>query len=377
MPKLIICGDVLPTDINMKMFEDGSIENIISPEILKIIRQADYRVANLEGCFTDGNEPIIKTGPNLKASVKAFDGFKKIGFDMVGLANNHSMDYGVEGLTSTIDLLDKNCISWCGVGKTLSEAYREHIAEIGNKRVGFIALAESEFTIAQKNSPGAACFDDLDSPDFISSVKKNVDYLVVLYHGGKEYYRYPAPYVQKRCRKLVDKGANLVVTQHSHCVGCMEDYNSGTIVYGQGNFLLSRGPDNDYRKSGLILSVDLESGGLELNVVMRDGVGIRLANENEYQEVKDAFLKRSSDIKVEGFVDQNYRSFADSLFSTYQIQSLGKVAAYLEKVKALKFATKLYGADNMLAILNTLRCEAHRDVYIQGLINKLSEQMKE
>ena len=42
-------------------------------------------------------------------------------------------------------------------------------------------------------------------------LKKQCDYVIVLYHGGKEHYRYPSPYLQKVCRKIVDKGADIVV----------------------------------------------------------------------------------------------------------------------------------------------------------------------
>ena len=59
-------------------------------------------------------------------------------------------------------------------------------------------------------------------------------------NGGKEHYRYPSPDLQKICRKFIDKGADLVVCQHSHCIGCEEKYNHGTIVYGQWNFLFDR-----------------------------------------------------------------------------------------------------------------------------------------
>lgn len=61
----------------------------------------------------------------------------------------------------------------------------------------------------------------------------------MLYHGGKEYYRYSSPNLQKTCRKMTEKGADLVLCQHSHCIGSYEEYNDSTILYGQGNFIFN------------------------------------------------------------------------------------------------------------------------------------------
>ena len=75
----------------------------------------------------------------------------------------------------------------------------------------------------------------------------------------KEHYRYPSPYLQKVCRKMVEKGANLVVCQHSHCIGSYETYNNSTIVYGQGNFIFNK-HDNEYWNSSLLIKLRFEKG---------------------------------------------------------------------------------------------------------------------
>ena len=57
-----------------------------------------------------------------------------------------------------------------------------------------------------------------------------------MYHGGKEHCRYPSPRLRNLCREMVLCGADVVIAQHSHCIGCYEEYEDGHIVYGQGNF---------------------------------------------------------------------------------------------------------------------------------------------
>ena len=130
-----------------------------------------------------------------------------------------------------------------------------------------MAVSEHEFTIASENSAGANSFDPLDSLDQISNLKKEVDYLIILYHGGKEYYRFPTPYLQRVCRKIVDKGANLVVCQHSHCIGAFEDYKNSKIIYGQGNFIFDREDriNKDCSQTSLLIEICLDKNIISIN----------------------------------------------------------------------------------------------------------------
>ena len=64
-------------------------------------------------------------------------------------------------------------------------------------KIGIYACAENEFTIATDTTAGANPFDPFESLDHIQNLKRSCDYVIVLYHGGKEHYRYPSPYLQK------------------------------------------------------------------------------------------------------------------------------------------------------------------------------------
>lgn len=66
-------------------------------EILDLFENSALSLANLEGTFTDGNMSIKKSGPNIKALIKSFEGYKTLKLNCVSMANNHVMDYGTEG----------------------------------------------------------------------------------------------------------------------------------------------------------------------------------------------------------------------------------------------------------------------------------------
>jgi len=364
----------LPSKGNLEAFESEKIINVFDNNILNIFNDADISIANLEGCFYDGNFPgIVKQGPCLKASKKSFEGYKKLNLTAVGMANNHCLDYGQEGLDSTLALLEKNKISYFGAGANIKCAKKPLIISKEGYKVGFIGIAEHEYTIATDTTCGAASFDELYTLDDIEETKTKVDFLVVLYHGSKEYYRYAIPYVQKRCRRFIEKGADLVLCQHSHCIGCQEMYQSGIIIYGQGNFCFDE-EVTEYTKDGLLVKVELPQKRVDIIPIVNEGVRVRFANEHEKKVILQEFNKRSEQIKIPGFVDKEYQKFSDSMIPLYDRWGSGKLGYALRKFHFNRLYKKLFSSTYDVDMLNVLQCEAHRDLYIKALGDRLNSQ---
>ena len=55
-----------------------------------------------------------------------------------------------------------------------------------------------------------------------SIINLECDYLIVLYHGGVQEYRFPTPKLSIICKRMCDKGADLVICQHSQEKGFIE-----------------------------------------------------------------------------------------------------------------------------------------------------------
>ena len=372
--KIIIGGDLVPTASNYKLFEEGNVKNLIGEELLEKLNNAEFTIFNLEVPLTDVQHPIVKCGPNLIAPTATIKGLKAINLHFFGLANNHILDQGVEGLISTIRVLEDAGIEYSGVGSNLADAEKPFIKEISGRKIGIYCCAEHEFSIATETEPGANPFDPLVSLDHVKALKKEADYVIVLYHGGKEHYRYPSPYLQKVCRRLVDKGADLVVCQHSHCVGCEEKYGSGTIVYGQGNFLFDNS-NSEFWQTGLLIGLNENFEVLYYPIVKAKNT-VRLADEGKSKEILDAFYNRSEAIKSPDFVEKEYLKFADSFCNTYLGAFFGKktiLSRILNKLtRGRMFKAMLrnkYSKINMVQIANYVECEAHRELMLKGLSN--------
>ncbi len=371
---IIIGADIVPTASNAQLFAQGDCETLFGPELLRFLSESDYRIANLEVPLTDRQSPITKYGPNLIAPVSSAKGLKALGFDLLAMANNHIMDQDVQGLESTVKALEDNGIAHVGAGKGLSEARTPHFFSAGGKRFGVYACAEHEFSIAGDEKAGANPFDPLESPDHVAEMKKQCDYAIVLYHGGKEYYRYPSPGLRKVCRKLVEKGADLVLCQHSHCIGSGEEYLHGTIIYGQGNFLFDDG-ENEYLNTGLLVVIG-EDKKITYLPIEKKGNGVRLAEGKNAEEILNGFLSRSGEIKKPGFIEKKYADFAKEKRDGYMLSFHGihknplfrlmnKLSGHRFQKKAADHYRRKYG----LAIRNYIECEAHRELVLKGLGN--------
>ncbi len=373
MPKLIIGADIVPTPSNQTIFENAHMEQIIDDGLFDVLKNADYRVFNLEVPLTDKEAPIKKCGPNLIASAKSVAGLKQLGIDFITLANNHILDQGEQGLWSTTKQLDSVGIAYAGVGHTPKEAERAHIVELDGQKVGIYCCAEHEFSIVTDKQSGANPFDPLESLDHISALKTQCEYVICLYHGGKEHYRYPSPNLQKVCRKIVEKGADLVICQHTHCIGCEEKWQQGTIVYGQGNFLFDCS-NSEFWQTSVLVSADITTGSVEYIPIRKDGNAVKLAQNGDRDKILYDMNFRTEQIKKAGFIDEQYKQFSKEMVNDYIICGdsalTNLIFRILNKISKHRLQTML--AQKKLvrykyALINQYECEAHRELILKGL----------
>ena len=371
--RILIGADIVPTLSNQQYFEEEQMEKIVDSRLFELLKKADYRVFNLEVPLTDKSMPIEKAGPNLIASVKSAVGLKQLGINFLTLANNHILDQGEQGLWSTMEQLDKNKISYAGVGHTYAEAAKSHIVEMEGKKIGFYCCAEHEFSIVSAKQAGANPFDPLESLDHIVALRAQCDYVICLYHGGKEHYRYPSPNLQKTCRKIVEKGADLVICQHTHCIGCEEKWQEGTIVYGQGNFLFDHS-ESEFWQTSVLVSVDTNTKKIEYIPLRKNGKGVRLAVEDDATKILTEMMQRSEEIKKEDFIEKQYRAFALQIRELYLKTGDPIATSFAFRVvnKLLRHKLMPWYLDRKLKknrrfLINFVECEAHREAYMNGI----------
>ena len=376
---IFLGGDIVPTRNNEHLFINGDGRRLLGDELLKELTDSDANIFNLETPLCDELTPIAKCGPNLHALSACVNGLRAMNITALGCANNHILDHGYDAMFLTKSICNEYGMDVFGIGKNLQEAAKPYVVKKNGKKVGIYACAEHEFTIATRKKAGANPYDPLYSFDHVEELKKACDYIIVMFHGGKEYFRYPSPEIQRICRRFIEKGADLVVTQHSHCIGCREDYLDGSIIYGQGNFLFDQNnkKNRSYYASGLLLKIEIFEKKIvkELPVVL-DGFGcISLAGGEERNIILSNYEKRSREIQKEGFIENAYAEFALRKIENYLRIPLGRINDnYLYRLINVALGHNLhniiFGRKHLLEILNMIECEAHRELWISGIKKK-------
>ena len=371
---IIIGADFVPTNSNTDLFINGDTTALVGDELKLLLDEASYRIFNLEIPLTDRTSPIMKEGPNLIAPTDTVEGYRALGVNLLTLANNHILDQDVQGLQSTVESLDSVGICHVGTGDDLNSAASPYIFSFNDKRIGVYACVEHEFSVAEEEKPGANPFDPLYSFDDVSDLRNKTDYVIVLYHGGKEHYRYPSPMLQKVCRRFIDKGANIVLCQHSHCIGCEEKYKDGTIIYGQGNFIFDDSDDECWQTS-MLVKID-ESFKISYVPLAKSGNGVRLADKQQGQEILKEFSLRSEEVKQPGFVERQYKQFADTYLDFYLRAISGRKSLWFRVLNKLSggyytswYLRRTYRKMNNVKISNYIDCEAHRELFSQAILN--------
>lgn len=361
--RIIVGADFVPSEFNIKEFEDGNVEALVGRELKEILDKADYRIFNLEIALADEDTPIKKGGVNLRAPTATINAYKAAGVDLLGISNNHVLDHGYPGFASTVKTVDEAGIARVGGGFSQSEASEPRIIELGGKKIGVYACCEHEFSWARDYGFGANGFDPLDTPDEIAAAKAQCDYLIVLYHGGKEHYRYPSPHLRKVCRKIVDKGADIVLCQHTHCIGTEEDYNGGKIIYGQGNFVFVKDrAEYNFEGwfSGMLVAIDIDESGVKYEYIP--------------YEMTDKGVTLSSDPSLLGGLRERSLEAADevAMAKTYAEFASGMIGSrYIKRMVGHPIDDEFI-ATRGTSIFSYLECEAHYEALVTGLKYALS-----
>ncbi len=348
--KTLFVGDICATPATEELYRSRNTQKLFG-DTVELFKNTDMNFINLECAITESDGAIRKFGPNLKSPLEMADVFAELKVTVAGISNNHTFDYGRVGARDTIEALTKAGIDYTGFGDDLASSKKNYIFEKDGERICIIAVCEHEYTYALDDRMGSRPFDEFETIEEIREAKKDADRVIVAYHGGKELCHYPSPRLMRACRAMIRAGADLVLCQHTHCLGAYESYNGGHILYGQGNFNFVKAvPMPDCWKEGLAVRYDTKANTVELipTVENETGDGIRLANEAEKARIL-ADIKKYSDSVSDGTWQDGWHEFC-----------IRTAPDYLKRIALV--ATE--GAtDSQNAILgHYIDCEAHLDL---------------
>lgn len=363
MGTIMIFGDICPDNNFRHLFDYGQF-GPFDQDVVSEISNSSLVIGNLECPATENKNPIVKCGPNLRAMPKDINLLRRIGFDVLSLANNHILDYGLLSVEETKRECEECGISTVGAGINADDASKPLIVEVEGKKVSILSFAEAEFNLATKTLPGANHFDPFLSYDEIEQSKQQSDYTIVLYHGGIEHYKFPSPLLQKKCRRMIDFGADVVICQHSHCIGTLEKHNGGTIIYGQGNSVFGFKNGNVAWNEGLIIFISLETKTVSFRVIEAKSDGISFLPEVISDKRIEQMLKESEILYNSDEVRGRWIEFCKSQAALYLPLLYGKSRAFniLNRLFHNGLINQSVSRKKRMITMNLIRCESHHDV---------------
>ena len=369
MSKIIIVGDLFPTETNAPYFTKGDIKSLFGEKLIQLFKEADLTICNLEGALTDHGGICKKTGPVKVAPTSAIEAYKLLGIDCCLLANNHATDGGHQGMIDTMRTLDNAGIRHIGAGKNENEIVRSFVKEVGGINIGFYNVSETMYNKPTNDTAGAWLYDEYVVCRELEQLKKQCDYLVVLYHGGIEKFHYPSPETRKRFHRMADCGADMILAQHTHCIGCEEYYNGSFLLYGQGDFLLKNFAPG-LTDTGLIVELVIENGQVQIKKHKVKSVDNLFVRYDEQQDLSE-FNSRSNKVGDEDYVYQELQKFCDKELRLYltAFKSPSKLRLRMKRFfpKAYKKWLYQYNERDLMFALHTLRSEQNRETAIVGI----------
>jgi poly-gamma-glutamate capsule biosynthesis protein CapA/YwtB (metallophosphatase superfamily) len=286
--QILFAGDVMLGRLVNEVLANAQFTYVWG-DTIDIIKRADFSLINLECPVSSKGKEWNKTFKvfHFRANLDAIQVLNSASIDYVSLANNHILDYDIEALLDTLDILDKNNISHSGAGRNLKEAmkpaiiekklklkpsnnhdsyYNVHNEEVNNNgskntiRIGLISLTDNEPEWEAKyDQAGINYIPTTLDPDiyyyrlqnYIENAKKQSDLVIVSSHVGPHFRETPSMKYVNFAHKIIDLGADIYWGHSNHMPQGIEFYkhndNNKIILYDCGDFIDDYAIDSNYR----------------------------------------------------------------------------------------------------------------------------------
>ncbi len=247
-------------------------------KITPLLEEADVVFGNLETPLTTRDSASLGRLVPIKTPPSMVEGVVEAGMDIVSLANNHTTDYGPEGLIDTMNILEEKQIQHVGGGRNFKESHEPKIIKKEGLKIAFLAYECTIWSFgaeAKERIPGVAKINvsplletpHIDKGDLqimkedVKNTKEKADVVVVSFHWGVDLSRTVAPHQKALAHDTIKAGADVVLGHHPHCLQGIEIYKGKLVCYSLGNILFDT--MFSYPQNTLIIETILSKNGLE------------------------------------------------------------------------------------------------------------------
>lgn len=297
--------------------------------IKQYISPADIAIGNLETTFA-GKERGYSNYPTFNSPEQLATNLRDLGLDVLCTTNNHSLDTGYSGLSSTLKFLDEAGISHMGTYD--SEASQNEILfkDVNGIKIAFLAYTYGTNGIpVPKDKP--YCINLIDKNLILKHLElakeQNPDLICVNMHWGVEYKTKQNSEQEELADFLFQNGVDIILGSHPHVLQPMEKktitLEDGTtkdcfVIYSLGNFISGQYQDNT--RNSVILNIECTKSG-ETNKTTIDSVSyvpiyMYKSSSSKTQKYKVLDIEKS----IENYENGTDKSIGESTYSTLKTE---------------------------------------------------------
>lgn len=369
---ILFTGDFCPHNRIETLSKQGDYAAIFN-DFINVFQNNDLNVTDIECPLTESKKRIPKTGPHQFAAPHTIQILKYANIGLATMANNHIMDCDAAGAIDTLNICKKINIATVGIGRTNEETRKPFSIVIKGKKIAILNFAENEFIKSPGGEMAVNPLNPVSNYYDITAAKQEYDIVLLMVHGGNEFYSLPSPRMKETYRFFIDAGADAVISNHTHCFSGYEVYKEKPIFYSLGNFIYDwPGRANTDWNNGFVVrlkitdKIDFDIIPLKQN---NEVPGVFHLNETEKKLFDERLAQLNAVISDDEKLTAAFNTYCSSVKRMYEAFIEPNFGTTIASLRARGFFPKLMKGKKRLLLLNLARCEAHRDV----LLNLLSK----
>lgn len=332
------------------------------------IESADIAVGNLETTLA-GKDKGYTGYPMFNAPEQLAFALKNTGFDVLTLANNHSLDRRFYGVEHTIKVVEQAGLSHTGTARTKAEQDKVLIKDVKGIKIAFMAYTYGTNGVAMdkgKEYSVNLLNKDKMKRDIGEAKKLGADVICVSLHFGEEYKQVPSASQKEWVKFLTDQGVDIVLGSHPHVLQPMGFEGDNFVIYSLGNFVSAQ--RTQPRDSSILLNITMtknfETG--ETTIDSADYIPIwtdlsRVNGKHHFRVLPVETAINNYDNKNDAYLtSRDYQKLKQSLKGTTSMY------------KRPEIQNKFFDILGQKVALQTIEIDGHQLVEARALMNQLN-----
>ena len=280
----------------------GMIENI-----KPLISDYDLKYYNQE-TIIGGKALGVSHYPRFNSPEEIGDNMVDLGFNLVSLANNHSLDKDEKGILNSNEYWKSKNVITAGTYSSWEERNDIKVYEQNGIKYAFLAYTTTTNGLSMPKGKEYLLnvYSEKQAKEDIDKIKDKVDVIIVSMHWGEEYVFDPTEGEKEIAKYLSSLGVNLIIGSHPHVVQPVGYVNDTLVIYSLGNFLSGQRPMGIDKTIGLMVGMDI--------VVNDSKVTFENVNKNliyTYSTTSDTKYKLYAFSQLNDSILPNYKSLEE------------------------------------------------------------------